>query len=67
MYCLHVLPADGVMVIQGAQGSFEINMVMLEDGKPLPSVTGNRVYMEDIMEKAGLDTKNMYGLNPSAW
>jgi hypothetical protein len=55
------------MVIQGAQGSFEINMVMLEDGKPLPSVTGNKVCMDDIMQKAGLDTKNLYGLNPSAW
>jgi hypothetical protein len=55
------------MVIQGAQGSFEVNMVVLEDGQPVSSVTNNRVFMSDMMEKAGVDTTNLYGLNPSAW
>lgn len=55
------------MVIQGAQGSFEVNMVVLEDGQPVPSVTNNRVFMKDMMHCAGIDTTNLYGLNPSAW
>jgi hypothetical protein len=55
------------MVIQGAQGSFEVNMVVVEDGTTVPSVTNNRVYMDDMMEKAGVNTDNLYGFNPSAW
>lgn len=64
-HCHH--PADSVMVIQGAQGSFEVNMVVVEDGTTVPSVTNNRVYMDDMMEKAGVNTDNLYGFNPSAW
>jgi hypothetical protein len=55
------------MVIHGAQGKFEVNMVVLADGQPVPSVTNNCVHMQDMMEATGISTGSLYGLNPSAW
>lgn len=42
-------------------------MVVVETGATVPSVTANRVHMDDMMERAGIPTDNLYGFNPSAW
>jgi len=55
------------MVIHGAQGAFRIDMVTVEDAKQVSSMTPTTVTMDAIMATTGIDTSNLYGLNPSAW
>lgn len=55
------------MVIHGAQGNFNIEMVTIDKVEPVKSITSCVLSMDALMQTTGLDTSNLYGLNPSAW
>jgi len=55
------------MVIHGAQGAFNIEMVTVDKVEPVKSISSFILPMDDMMRTTRIDTTNLYGLNPSAW